>query len=395
MRPLAVTGLGVVSPLGVGREGFFAALGDPAAAERTAFAGTPTVVAEGAAPGGTVAEVWDFDPARWLGPKGHRNLDRLTKFLIVAAKHALEDAGLAGDGELRGVSAERVGVCAATAYGSLDAITELNRVAELEDPRYINPTRFPNTVINSSAGYVSIWIGLRAPNTTIVDGNCGALDAVLSAETHIGHGRGDVFLVGGGEVVSEPLVVAFRKLGALADARGDVEGGLRIGEGAGFLCVEAPESARARGARVLAILTGYGTAFEPPASEAALVHASSDAVRRAVSAALREAGIGPGDVDVVCAAADGLGDFDQAEREGLRSVLGEDVCIAAPKRMEGETFGAAGALGMAHAVAWMHGTPVAPVVAGEPPAEVRTVLVHTLGFYGNASAVVLQRHLPE
>lgn len=391
MKPLAITGLGVVSPLGVGRDAYFRELADPDAAERHAFGRAPTALEGVSIPQGIVAEAWDFDAASWLGPKGHRNFDRLTKFLIVAAKHALEDAGLKREGEFVGMPAERIGVCAATAYGSLDAITELNRVAELEDPRYINPTRFPNTVINSSAGYVSIWEGLRAPNVTIVDGNCGALDAVLSAETHLLHGRGDAFLVGGGEVVSEPLLLAFRKLGALADPGGSGGSGLRIGEGASFTVLESAPSADARGVPILGRVVGYGTAFEPPRSEAVLVHASPDAVGRAVAGALDDAGIGPGEVDVVCAAASGLGDLDAAERQGLSAELGDGVAVAAPKHIYGETFGAAGALGIAHAIAWMNGAPVAPLLAGSTPREVRTVLVHTLGFYGNASAVVVQR----
>ena len=165
-------------------------------------------------------------------------------------------------------------IISATAYGSLDAITELNLVAEREDPRYINPARFPNTVINAAAGYVSIWEDLRAPNVTIVDGNCGALDAWLTAETHLAHQRADVFLVGGGEVVSEPLYRAFRKLGLVAE--GDAAwspgessaNGMRPGEGAPYVCVERPAEARPPGATVRALPVGYGTAFSPPESEA-------------------------------------------------------------------------------------------------------------------------------
>jgi 3-oxoacyl-[acyl-carrier-protein] synthase II len=391
MEPLAVTGLGVVSPLGVGRDAFARALGDPASVPERAFGRSPTVLGHAEVLAGSVAEAWDFDAAEWIGPKGHRNFDRLTKFLIVAAKHALEDAGLKREGQFEGMAAERIGVCAATAYGSLDAITELNRVAELEDPRYINPTRFPNTVINSSAGYVSIWEGLRAPNTTVVDGNCGALDAVLIADTHLLHRRGDAFLVGGGEVISEPLLVAFRRLGTFGDKMPESGDGLRIGEGAVFACVERAQGARDRGARMLGRITGYGTAFEPPASEAVLVHASPDAVRRAMQGALQDAGLEATGVDVVCSAASGLPPMDAAEQEAISHVFGERVAVAAPKRMYGETFGAAGAFGMAHALSWLAGAPVAPLVSGEAPEQVRTVLVHTLGFYGNASAVVLER----
>lgn len=399
MKPLAITGLGVVSPIGIGRAAFVAALRDPEAAARRAFARVPTVLDPQKVPGARAAEVWDFDPTTWLGAKGHRNFDRLTKMMIVAGKLALEEAGLKKDGAFVALSPAQVGICSSTAYGSLDAITELNLVAELEDPRYINPARFPNTVINAAAGYVSIWEDLRAPNVTIVDGNCGALDAVLSAETHLAHARGDAFLVGGGEVLSEPLYLAFRKLGVVAEGDAPVRpgdpksAGLHIGEGAAYVCVEREAEASARGARVLAQIAGYGTAFEPPESEAILVHASADAVERAVRAALHDAGVeAPSDVDAVCASSSGLEMVDTAEREGIRRALGDRVAIAAPKAIFGETFGAGGAMGLAAALAWMEGATVAPLVAGSRVGEApRTIVVTTVGYYGNVSAVVVRR----
>ncbi len=388
MKPLAVTGLGVVSPLGVGREAFFESLGDADAARERAFGGEPTVLDPEKIPNARAAEAWGFEASDYLGPKGLRNFDRLTKLMIVAAKHALEDAGIKRDGEFVASSSARVGICSSTAYGSLDAITELNLVAELEDPRYINPARFPNTVINAAAGYVSIWENLRAPNVTVVDGNCGALDAVLTCDTHLAHRRGDVFLVGGGEGLSEPLYVAFRKLGIVAE--GAETCGVHLGEGAAYLVAERRDEAAARGAVVRGLIAGYGTAFEPPLSPAALVHASADSVRRAVRAALDDAGVGPRDVDAVCSAAGGLDLVDREESTGLAAALGPDVAVAAPKLVYGETFGASGALGMATALAWLAGKPVAPLISGEPPERVRTVVVTTVGFYGNVSAVVLR-----
>ena len=385
---LAVTGLGVVSPLGVGHAAFREALGDAKAAQARAFGRQPTVLDPQKVPDARAAEAWDFDATKYLGDKGLRNFDRLTKMMIVAGKHALEDAGVKKDGAFAGFRPDRVGICSSTAYGSLDAITELNLVAELEDPRYINPARFPNTVINAAAGYVSIWEDLRAPNVTVVDGNCGALDAVLTCQTHLDHGRGDVFLVGGGEVLSEPLYLAFRKLGVVAE--GDAKG-CHLGEGAAYLCVERLEEARARGASVRAVLAGYGTAFEPPLSPAVLVHISADSVRRAVAAALADAGIEPRDVDAVCSAGSGLDLADREESAGLAAALGTGVAVAAPKLVYGETFGAGGALGMATALAWLEGTPVAPIVSGRAPESVRTVVVTAVGFYGNVSAVVMQK----
>ena len=388
MTPLAITGLGVVSPLGIGHAGFAEALDDVPAAQRRAFEHHPSVLDPAKVPRARAAEVRDFEATKYLGDKGLRNFDRLTKMLIVAGKHALEDAGVKKDGKFVAHRPDRVGICSSTAYGSLDAITELNLVAELEDPRYINPARFPNTVINAAAGYVSIWEDLRAPNVTVVDGNCGALDAVLTCDTHLAHGRGDVFLVGGGEVLSEPLYLAFRKLGIVAE--GDEVRGAHLGEGAAYLCVERLDDANARGATVRGLLAGYGTAFEPPLSPAVLVHTSADSVRRAVAAALADAGLSREAVDVVCCAASGIDVVDAEESAGLAAALGLDVAVVAPKFVYGETFGAGGALGMATALAWLEGTRPAPLISGRLPDVVRTVVVTTVGFYGNCTAVVMR-----
>ena len=386
---LAITGLGIVSGLGVGREAFHAALEDIDKAKETAFRGSSDVLE--AFPDANTAEVWDWDPKAWLGPKGHRNNDRITKYLITAAGQALRDAGIKDDEGIHlRYSPDRVGVCSATAYGSLDAIAELNRVAELEDPRYINPQSFPNTVINAAAGYVSIWEKLRAPNTTIVDGNCGSLDAVLNAHTHLAFRRADAMLVGGGEIVCESLYVALAKLGVLADMRDDGLG-VRVGEGAAYLVVEDWDRAWERSARVLGVIRGYGTAFDAPQSEAVLVHAGSDAVEAAIRQALAEAEVDADEVDAVACAKCGLPSIDDAELHGIRAALGSDATVAAPKELTGENFGAAGAFGMAVALGWMHGAPVGPRVMGPKSGEVATAIVVSVGYYGNVSAVVLTR----
>jgi len=397
MLPLAITGLGIVSPFGIGRAQFFSAMSDPEAAEARAFSGPHKVLSDPRFARARLAEVPDFDAALYLGDKGLRNLDRATKMLVVAAKHALEDAGLKRDGAFTSVVPERIGICAATAYGSLDSITEINRVAELEHPRYLNPSRFPNTVINAAAGYVSIWEGLEGPNVTVVDGNCGSADAVLTAETHLACGRADALLVGGFEVLNEPLYLAFEKLGVISEgeslsAPGAVASrGTHLGEGAALMVLEAPEAARARGATVLGEVVGFGSAFEPPASAAQLVHASDKAVERAVRAALLDAGLTASSIDLVLCAESGVNRMDMAEEEGLARVLGSDVATLATKALWGETFGAAAALGMAASLAWFAGTAPRPLLRGELVRPVRTVLVMTMGYYGNVSVVIVKK----
>jgi 3-oxoacyl-(acyl-carrier-protein) synthase len=402
MLPLAITGFGVVSPIGVGRSAFARALRDPEAARRAAFGGARSVLSDQRFSSAHVAEVSDFDAAQFLGDKGLRNFDRLTRMLIVAAKHALEDAGLKREGAFSHYAAERIGICAATAYGSLDSITEINRVAELEHPRYLNPSRFPNTVINSAAGYVSIWEGLEGPNVTVVDGNCGSADAVLTAETHLANRRADALLVGGGEVLSEPLYLAFEKLGVISEGErpslpGDVTSrGTHLGEGVALLVLETTTAAARRGAAVLGEIVGFGSAFDAPASEAQLVHCSESTVERAVRAALRDAGLGPEAIDLVCSAESGVSRMDLAEQEGLSRVLGSDVPTVATKALWGETFGAAAALSLCAALSWFDRGPgeaehAAPILRGALTRPVRTLLVTAMGYYGNVSALIVRK----
>lgn len=395
MKPCAITGYGLVSPIGIGAAAFEAALrrteGAPDVFHGRPSRLDPKVIVEPVA-----AECHDFDAKQYLGDKGLRNFDRLTKLLIVSAKLSLEHARLKVDG-VHQLPPDRIGLCSATAYGSLEAITEAVQVTELEDPRFLNPNRFPNTVINAAAGYVSIWEDLRAPNVTVVDGNCGALDAILTSETHLRNGRADAFLVGGGEALSEPLYLAFRKLDVLAEgdrvfAPGRRESqGMRLGEGAAYLCVETQELARKRGAKVLGEIVGYGNAFEPPDSEALLVHVSPLSVERAISMALSDAQLAPSDIDLVASAVSGISHFDAAELSGIEAVLGARAVVAAPKAIFGETFGAAGALSMACALGWFEGAPVTPLVHGRVSSRRDHVLVLAVGYYGNASAVILRR----
>jgi 3-oxoacyl-(acyl-carrier-protein) synthase len=386
----------LVSPIGVGFGVFRDALSQPATLEGGAFQRESGVLSPEKIPDPLAAEVRDFDPAPVLGSKGLRNHDRLTLFLLVAAKQALEDAGLKQAGVHAAYGAERIGVCSATAYGSLDSINELVTLAE-QDPHFVNPNRFPNTVINSAAGYVSIWEDLRAPNVTVVAGNCGTLDAVLTSETHLRNGRADAFLVGGGEVLSDSLYLAFRKLGVLAEGKkrycpGSAEGeGMRLGEGAVYLALERMADADKRGHERYGRIVGYGNTFEPPESEAALVHASQRAVERTIQMALRDSGLEASAIDAVCASTSGLAPFDRAELAAIEAVLGPDVAVAAPKALYGETFGASGALGIATVLAWLDGVAVGPLVRGAVTPRLEHVLVLAFGFYGNVSAVIVAR----
>ena len=391
MRELAVTGVGVASTAGVGLPAFIEAIQSGA---RPPFRDVRSDTFDGSKyPLAGIAEVRGFDPTKYLGNKGLRSLDRLTKLLIVATRLALHDSGLKKDGAWAASSPDRVGIVVSNAYGSLEAITELDRVATLEDARYINPSRFPLTVSNTAAGYASIWEDLRAVNVSVSDGNCGALDALECASVFLAQSRADALLVGGAEAMSEALVLAFDRLGALAN-------GARLGEGAALIAIEKPEMAGSRAANILAMVAGYGTAFVPPEREGSLVHATPDAVEQAIAYALADAAMEARDIEVVISGACGLQAFDQAELTGILRTLGEGACVVAPKLALGETLGAGGAMGILAAIALMGahagGTAGGPTVAadlvlrGALRAAPRTALVTSLGYYGNASALVMR-----
>ncbi|MEZ4409157.1 MAG: beta-ketoacyl synthase N-terminal-like domain-containing protein [Polyangiales bacterium] len=189
MRPLAITGLGVVSAAGVGYDRFREAAG---AAEVDLFTAAPTTFAHAPHPALRVAEVPAFDPKAVVGDKGLRNNDRLTRLLLVASRLGLAHAGIKVDGAFTALGADAVGVCASTAYGSIKGHLGARPRRRLEDPRYLNPGKFPNTVINSAAGYVSIWDDLRARNACLVtNGPTGGVDVFDCAATYLGAGAGE------------------------------------------------------------------------------------------------------------------------------------------------------------------------------------------------------------
>lgn len=403
MEPRAITGLGVASALGIGGpnelgRAFNAALrlngnyGEarpPIGSFDASKYDSPAIV-----------EVPSFDPTQHLGDKGLRTLDRLTKLLLVAARLSLADAGLktyadtkSREASWTSLSGDRVGVCCSNAYGSLEAITELDRVAVLEDARYINPAKFPNTVSNTASGYVSIWEDLRALNVSVSDGNCGALDAVSCADIFLATGRADAILTGGGESMSEALFLAFDKLSVKNDAGANANANqslgvkppsdpTKLGEGAAFLVLEPMENAKARGARVLATVTGYGTAFIAPKDDVTLLYASGETLERAIRQALEDAGITAKDVDLVVSGAAGIDPFDREERGAIENVLGASTPVIEPKKYFGETLGAGGALAMAAGVVWL---------ADDANAKTTHILVTSVGYYGNASALVMRR----
>lgn len=372
-HPIVVTGVGVVAPNGIGKEAFW----------QSCFAGQSgirpiTLFDVSSYRCHLAGEVDQFQPQAFLGSRGLRTLDRTTCLALVAAKLALEDAGLAHSE----VPPQQIGIVLGSTMGSLRSISEFDLEGLREGARYVNPALFPNAVINSPASQVSIRFKLQGLNTTIATGFTASLDAIGYALDMLRLGRAQVLIVGGVEELCLQTFLGFYKLGLLAT--GSRRPGTLLGEGAACLVLESRDHAVGRGATPCAEVAGYGTAFhhaslyrhDPSAASAA------EALRHALLAAE----VSPEQIDYVSACANSTTACDAMERTALRTVLGDrasSVPVHAVKALVGESFSAGGALQAAVAIG--------ALVHQRAPAPLQTALVQSVGFAGVSSAVVLRR----
>lgn len=352
-KRIVITGIGVVAPNGIGKEEFWA----------NCFAGVSgikpiTLFDTSKYRCHWAGEVSNFQPEKYLGPKGLRNLDRTTLLALVAAKLAIDDAKL----EITDENRNDIGVVLGSTMGSVHSISEFDKEGLREGPRYVNPAHFPNTVINSPASQVAIRFGLKGLNTTISTGFTASLDAFGYAIDMLRLGHAKALLVGGVEELCIQTYLGFYKLGLLATTPNgsrpeftpfsdDAQGTL-LGEGAAFFVVEPLEQVAARSAQPLAELQGYGMSFNPKA----LYRYDSDgtAGRKAMLAALNDAGLAAQAIDAISTCANAVRGCDVAERRVLEEVFGvwrgDARRLLATKALVGESFSADGALRLASAL---------------------------------------------
>jgi len=400
-----ITGIGVLSAIGQGKDAYWEALRRGATGVRpiTLFDTATFRVKTG-------GEITDFDAIAYLGKKGLRELDRSTRLVCSAAKLALDDSKL----EVSEANTRSMGVSIGTTFGSLHSIAQFDRSGLIEGPRFVNPSHFPNTVINSPASQVSIRFTIKGFNTTLSTGFCAGLDALSYAADFIRLGRADAVLAGGVEELCEETFRMFHDLGYLSgmggaepvsrpfDARGD---GFVLSEGASVLVVEEEEHARSRGADILAVIQGRGNAFDPDADST--FERAGRGLKEAIVLALEEARVRPEDVGYVCSCANGTPGLDRMEARVLKDVLGEEarrVPVSSIKSMIGETFSASGALAVSAAVGAIRQGFIPPtmnhrqtdplctldIVPNEARSQaVKTVLITAADPYGQNSALVV------
>ncbi|MEM7352384.1 MAG: beta-ketoacyl-[acyl-carrier-protein] synthase family protein [Acidobacteriota bacterium] len=404
-RRVVVTGVGLVSPLG----------DDPQQLYQALAAGTRGLrqvsLFETDALGPRLAgEIADFDPATTLGRANYRPVDRTARLVIVAAHQAFEASGW--DTEKR--EEHDVGLVLGTMFGSVHTISAFDRRALVAGPKYAKPFEFANSVINAAAGQTAIWHNLRGINSTIGGGTAAGLQALIYATEAIRTGRSDALLAGGADELCFESFYGFHRTGQLgADEDGAAtsapfaarRSGFYLGEGAGLLMLEEAESARRRGAKVLAEIRGHGTCYD--CSRGADERAA-DAVQRAIGLALADAGLTAADIDAVSAAANGSLLGDRHEAQGLAAAFPgrEDLPVTAVKSMLGEALGASGAFATI-ALLEALGAGTLPGIPGleEPEAGLpltglgtanrslagRRGLVDAVGLDGNVAALVVER----
>ena len=330
MRRVVVTGVGAVTPLGVGARILF---------DRW-MAGESGVV-------GLEAPCSDFEPTAHLSKKEARRADRFTQLAMVAGDEAVASAGW--DGELP-YDPERIGCVVGTGIGGLGTMEHGHDMLRDEGPGKVPPLSVPLMMGNAASGVLAMRNGLRGPSFGAVSACAAAGHAIGSAMRMIQHGEADAVLTGGAEAALTPLSrAAFAALDATSptgisrpfDRQRD---GFVMGEGAGILILEDEESARERGATVYAVMRGYGASSDAHHLTAPEVEGRGAAA--AIRAALRDADLEPEGIDYVNAHGTSTPLNDRAETVALKRALGEyakQVPVSSTKSAIGHLLGAAGA----------------------------------------------------
>lgn len=342
-RRVVVTGLGIVSPVGIGLAQAWDNLvhGVSGIGPITKFDATllSTRIA---------AEVKGFDPAPWMTPKEVRRSDTFIHFGIAATKMALDDAGLAIDAS----NAERTGVIVGSGIGGLPMIEYNILEMRAKGPRRISPFFVPGSIINMVAGLISIQFGAKGPNVSMVSACSTSSHCVGEAGRVIEYGDADVMIAGGTEAtICLSGMGGFCSLKALSERNDDPtkasrpfdrdRDGFVLGEGAGILILEEYEHARRRGARIYCELAGMGMS----ADANHITAPDMDGPRRAMQAALRNAGINADEVQYLNAHGTSTPLGDANETAAVKAAFGDHakrLAVNSTKSMHGHLLGAAG-----------------------------------------------------
>lgn len=408
-RRVVVTGLGAVTPLGVGVRKTWSALcaGESGVDRISRFdpAGYACQIA---------AEVKAFNPADFIDAKEIKKMDTFIHYAVAAAQMAMEDAGM----KVSPDDAHRVGVSVGSGIGGLGAIEHWHDVLRLKGPGRITPFFIPMSIVNLASGHIAMRFGARGPSFSVVTACATGNNCIGDAFRLIQHGEADAMIAGGAEAAITPLGIAgFAASRALSTRNDDPKrasrpfdlnrDGFVLGDGAGIIVLEELESAKRRGGRIYAEIIGYAQTSDayhmtapPPDGEGAV---------RCMRLALADAGVSPDAVEYINAHATSTM-ADAIETSAMKTVFGEavyNIPISATKSMTGHLLGAAGGVEAIFSVLALHEGILPPTINLDHPdplcdldyiphharkKEVNVALSNAFGFGGVNATLVFKKY---
>jgi 3-oxoacyl-[acyl-carrier-protein] synthase II len=422
-RRVVITGIGLVTPLGWGREISWKRIlaGQSGAGRITAFDPTdfacqvacevPRVDGRG---GGSADMDGAFDPDQVMSAKDRRRVDDFILYAIAAADEAVKDSGWRPEDD---ASRERTGVIIGSGIGGLNSIEATAIELHEKGPRRVSPFFIPSALINLASGQVSIRHGFKGPNHSVVTACATGAHAVGDASRLIRYGDADVMVAGGAEAAVCPLGIAgFVACRALATAFNETpqrasrpydkdRDGFVMGEGAGILVLEEYEHAKARGAKIYAEVKGYGLSGDAYHITAPAM--DGDGGFRAMKAALAHAGLEAADIDYINAHGTSTPLGDEIELRAVERLLGPHstkVAMSSTKSEIGHLLGAAGAVEAAFTALSIRDQIAPPTINLDNPSvetpldlvpfqarklPIRAALSNSFGFGGTNAALVL------
>ncbi|HSS43765.1 MAG TPA: beta-ketoacyl-ACP synthase II [Thermoanaerobaculia bacterium] len=410
-RRVAVTGVGLVSPLGIGNAENWKAL-----LEGRSGIGPITRFDASAFSCRIAGEVKGFDPSRYVEKKEIKKMDTFIHYGMAAAHLAMADSGLpVNDG-----NRERIAVVVGSGIGGLPIIEETQKkyVESGGSPRVISPFFITALIVNEAGGNISIKYGLKGPNLATVTACTTGAHAVGEAYRMIQYGDADAAIAGGTESVITPLAVGgFAVMRALSSRNDEPQrasrpwdkdrDGFVMGEGAGLVILEEMEAARKRGARIYCELVGYGLSGD--AYHIAAPSENGDGPARVMKNALLDAGIKPEQIDYINAHGTSTPAGDKVETIAIKMVFGDHarrVAVSSTKSMTGHLLGAAGGLETAICALAVQDQVLPPTINYETPdpecdldyvpnqarrTRVRYVLSNSFGFGGTNGCLILKK----
>ncbi len=407
MEPrIVITGLGIVSPIGIGKEEFWrnCLLGTSGIKPIQRFEVTPYRSQLG-------AELPPIDFKRFIKPVNLRRMDRIGKIVTSAVKLALDDSGI----DMREEDSNRMGISIGTGLGSSDTVDQFFRSLLKEGPMGAQPLLFQTAVPNAITSHCSIEYGIKGVNLTFSHKETSTEMAIAFAYHLLKQGRADVILAGGGDELSEPLYHVYHMLGALSPGRTKGPEGMRpfdktrngivLGEGSGIVLLETQEHAERRGARIYAEIRGVGLSGS---TDGLLKYdLKGDSIAEAISLAVEDLSM----VDYISAAANSTVDLDRAESRAIQKVFGKtakEIPVSSLKSMIGEFDGSGGIRACALALSLYEGV-IPPtietreidlhcdlnVILGKPQKrEMRSALLNACASGGSNISLWFSRYHP-